>query len=162
MKVFISGSISIKKIPLIAIKKIDNIIEKGYFILIGDANGIDSCVQKYLEKKNYSKVTVYYAGEKIRNNFGKWKTKNIKSVKNEKGRDLYTLKDIQMSNDADYGLKIWDGESRGTINNIKMMKQQNKKFFVVMKEVLIDDKKIDLFIKTNKPKETTEKQMDLF
>jgi len=41
-KVFISGSISIKKLPKEAQKSIDNIINKGFEILVGDAKGVDS------------------------------------------------------------------------------------------------------------------------
>jgi hypothetical protein len=146
MKIFISGSIKIKEIPLCAIEKLDSIIKHDYEILIGDAKGIDLLVQKYLKKKAYKKVTVYFAGEKIRNNIDNWQTKQIMSSKNEKGRNLYTLKDIEMAIDADYGLMIWDGESKGTLANIKEMKKRNKRFFVVMKDILILDEKVESII----------------
>ena len=48
MKVFISGSISIKSLPQAAIQKIDNIMAKDLTVLIGDANGVDRIVQEYL------------------------------------------------------------------------------------------------------------------
>ena len=38
-------------IPGIRRDKIDNIIKKDYFVFIGDAKGVDSIVQKYLQKK---------------------------------------------------------------------------------------------------------------
>ena len=41
----------VKKLPDSAIKKIDSIIEKNITIIIGDAKGVDSGVQKYLKKK---------------------------------------------------------------------------------------------------------------
>ena len=132
MKVFISGSIKIKEIPNCAIKKIDNIIESNLHILIGDAKGIDSLVQKYLQQKLYQNVTVYYAGNTLRNNLGNWPTKQVVSTKKEKGRELYTLKDLEMAIDANYGLMIWDGESKGTLSNIKEMKNRNKRFFVAI------------------------------
>jgi hypothetical protein len=163
MKVFISGSISIKKLPMIAAEKIDNIIMKNYMILIGDAKGVDSIVQKYLQNRNYSNVIVYYAGEEIRNNYGKWNTTQIKSKKNEKGRKLYTLKDMEMANDSDYGLMIWDGMSDGTLNNISMMKTQNKRFFVIIKDIIVDEKHIESLLEIRKKQiNSYSAQVDLF
>ncbi len=43
-------------------------------IIIGDAKGIDSNVQRYLIKKGYENVIIYFAGELIRNNIGNWHT----------------------------------------------------------------------------------------
>lgn len=143
MKVFISGSIKLKEIPLCAVKKIDSIINKEFEVLIGDAKGIDLLVQKYLTKQKYQNVTVYYAGTEIRNNVGNWRTKQILAKGNEKGRDLYTLKDIEMAIDSDYGLMIWDGESKGTLSNIQEMKNRNKRFFVIMKDILVIDKNVE-------------------
>lgn len=129
-KVFISGSIGVKRIPKDAIDKIDNIIRKNFTIIVGDAKGVDSIVQEYLQEKNYKNVIIYYAGNRIRNNIGGWSTKQVGKDSRKQGRELYTLKDIEMSNDADYGLMIWDGYSKGTLNNISMMKSSNKIFFV--------------------------------
>jgi len=163
MKVFISGSISIKKIPKYALQKIENIIKKNYFIFVGDAKGVDSLVQKYLQKKNYNNVIVYYAGDKIRNNYGDWKTKHVGNNSPKKGRELYTLKDIEMANDADYGLMIWDGKSEGTLNNISMMKSKNKRFFVVIEEMIVDEKHVDSILKIRTSQQNIENsQMELF
>lgn len=163
MKVFISGSIKIKEIPVCAIQKIDNIITRNLQVIIGDAKGIDSLVQKYLLMKSYHNVMVYYAGDKLRNNFGDWPTKQMQSNNNEKGRDLFTLKDIQMAEDADFGLMIWDGESKGTLSNIKEMKERNKRFFVVMKNVLVLDKDLDTIINMHLDNlEKKEVQAELF
>lgn len=143
MKIFLSGSISIKKIPIKAIEKIDSIIKHNYTILIGDAKGVDLNIQKYLQKKYYQNVTIYFAGENIRNNVGNWETKKIVANHNEKGRELYTLKDISMAQDADYALMIWDGESQGTLNNIKEMKRLEKKFYVVFDNFIVSNKNFD-------------------
>lgn len=160
MKVFISGSIGIKKLPTSAVKKIDNIISKDITILIGDAKGVDLSIQKYLFKKNYQNVFIYYAGKAIRNNVGQWETKNIQALHNEKGRDLYTLKDEQMANDTDYGLMIWDGESKGTLNNILLMKNLNKQFLVVIDGMIINNKQIDSIL--NLKHMEKKQQLDLF
>ena len=150
MKVFISGSISIKDLPSVAIKKINSFIENGDTILIGDAYGIDLIVQKYLTINKYSDVMVYYAGNIIRNNYNNWSTFNIKALNEEKGRELYILKDKQMSIDADFGLMIWDGKSKGTLNNIKMMKNLSKPFIVIINNEEIDESKINDFINNEK------------
>lgn len=163
MKVFISGSINIKKLPKYAIDKIENIIKKELFVLVGDAKGADSLVQKYLHRKGYKKVLVYFAGNKLRNNFGNWKTNQISTNNDKKGRDLYTLKDIEMANDSDYGLMIWDGKSEGTLNNILIMQQKNKRFFVIIDELMVDEKHIDLILKMKDEQEiNSENQLGLF
>lgn len=144
--VFISGSISITSLPQLAIQKVNNIIKNNLPVIIGDAAGVDSLVQRYLQENGYRNVIVYYAGNRIRNNIGNWFIKNVSSKNNETGRSLYTLKDIQMANDAKYGLMIWDGKSPGTLNNINQMKSQDKQFFVVVKEIIVDDKHIDLIL----------------
>jgi hypothetical protein len=163
MNVFISGSISISKLPPSAVKKIDSIINNNFTILIGDAKGVDLQVQKYLYEKNYDNVIVYFVGLESRNNIGNWKTKKIADENNRKGRELFTLKDIAMAEDADYGLMIWDGKSPGTLNNIKEMKNRNKRFFVIYKETVIDEKNTDLLISRNEKKKIANKsQLALF
>ncbi|WP_461256276.1 hypothetical protein [Treponema sp. R80B11-R83G3] len=140
MNIFISGSISINKLPSLALEKINAIIDKNYRILIGDAKGVDLLVQEYLLKKKYNNVIVYFTGENIRNNVGNWETnKIISGTENKKGRELYTIKDKAMANDADYGLMIWDGKSKGTLGNINEMKKQNKHFYVLLNGEIIDD-----------------------
>lgn len=163
MKVFISGSISIKKLPKYAIEKIDSIMDKKFTVLVGDAKGADSLVQKYLQKKSYVDVIVYFAGIKLRNNIGNWETKQVLSNNSEKGRSLYTLKDIEMASDADYGLMIWDGKSEGTLNNVSMMKSKDKKFFVVIEELVVDEQHVDTILKITEKRKLNEiKQMSLF
>ena len=109
MKVVISGSRSIKVLPKQAIESIDKIIEQGFEILIGDAPGIDSLVQQYLKSKNYQNVVVYHPFN-CRNNAG---------FKSEKVGKSYADRDSIMCSQADFGLAIWDGISKGTAANIK-------------------------------------------
>ena len=44
--------------------------------------------------------------------------------------DFYKQKDIVMAEDADYRFMIWDGQSRGTLNNIINLLQKDKKVLV--------------------------------
>jgi hypothetical protein len=163
MNVFISGSISISKLPGSAVKKIDAIIMKDFTILVGDAKGVDLQVQKYLFKKKYNNVIVYFAGTEIRNNVGKWRLKAICNDEGKKGRELYALKDIAMAQDADYGLMIWDGTSLGTLNNIKEMKNRKKRFYVILDRLIFDEENIDTIINIkNKEIATNKLQLELF
>lgn len=161
MSVFISGSINISKLPKTAIEKIDNIVNKNLTVFVGDAKGVDLLVQKYLLKKQYENVIVYFTGSEIRNNIGNWKTKYIKADTTKKGRELYTLKDKAMAKDSEYGLMIWDGESKGTLNNILNMKLENKRFFVILEGMVVSDNHIDSIISINK-QSCTQLQLDLF
>lgn len=144
MNVFISGSISIGKLPLLAIEKINAIIAKNYRILVGDAKGVDLLVQEYLLMRKYNNIIVYFTGENIRNNAGNWETsKIIADNDNKKGRERYVIKDKAMAKDADCGLMIWDGKSKGTLGNIIEMKEQKKHFYVITNEGIFSDKNFD-------------------
>ena len=139
MKVFISGSISIKTLPQIAKEKLNKIISQGLTVIIGDANGIDSLVQSYLAEQKYSDVIIYHAGSNIRNNIGNWPTISV-PTQNLTGRALYTLKDKKMALDADFGMMIWDGKSKGTQANIQEMTKFGKHFYVIQNESIFTDK----------------------
>jgi hypothetical protein len=129
-RVFIGGSRKITVLPLPVINRLDNIINQGFAVLIGDANGADKCVQKYLADKGYRRVTVFCMGETCRNNLGNWETRNITAEKTAKGSDFYAIKDRAMADEASCGLMIWDAKSNGTLNNVMNLIQQRKKVLV--------------------------------
>lgn len=81
-KVFISGSMRIKKLDENILKRINNIIHSQYEVIVGDASGVDSSIQQHLLNNKFNMVRVYCAGARARNNLGSWRTKNIYS--NEK------------------------------------------------------------------------------
>ena len=87
-------------------------------MLIGDANGADRAVQAQFAAWNYPLVTVYFVGVKPRNNEGSWSVCRIDASSKSKDFEFYAAKDRQMAHDADCGLMIWDGESRGTLANV--------------------------------------------
>ncbi len=132
IKVFIGGSIKLSKINKDIQRRIDNIIESRYTILIGDANGIDKSVQQYLYSKNYMNVLVFCSGNECRNNVGHWKVKYIETNTSLKGRHLYTVKDVEMAKYTDFGMMIWDGKSTGTLNNIMNLIKLNKKILLYL------------------------------
>jgi len=125
VKVFIGGSQSIRKLPAPVAARVDNIVESDFTVLIGDANGADRCVQKYLAEKGYADVLVFCT-EVCRNNADGWKTTVISANSGEKGFDFYALKDREMAREADYGFMVWDGKSKGTLNNILNLLSENK------------------------------------
>lgn len=130
-KIFIGGSRRITKLNNDITSRIDNIMQKGYTILLGDANGADKLVQKYLQEKHYQNVLVYCMEAQWRNNLAGWETRHI--PENQKGnRDFayYSLKDSAMAKEADYGFMIWDGKSKGTLNNVLNLLKEDKKTLV--------------------------------
>lgn len=141
MKIFISGSISIRTLPELAKEKIENIIRSGYTVLVGDAKGADMLIQKYLLEKSYPCVLVYYAGGHCRCNLGHWPSLQVMPHNMEHGRKLYTLKDALMAEHSDYALMVWDGISKGTLNNIHAMQQLGKKFVIVKNGLYYNMKK---------------------
>ena len=133
MKIFISGSKSISKLPELAKIFIDQFIENNDEILIGDCYGVDAVVQKHLESKGFSNITVYCSGVNPRNNF----TSSAKihscaeAAKGLTGRAFHYVKVVQMANDCDQALMIWDGTSKGTAENLKRIKEMGKPFVVI-------------------------------
>jgi hypothetical protein len=132
MQIFVSGSISIKILNPQAISLLDSVIANRQTVLIGDAFGVDKLVQQYLFERNYQEVIVYYAGDKARNNIGTWQIRQISNGSNLTGKSMYQLKDMAMARDADCGLMIWDGKSRGTKFNIENMTNFGKEITIVM------------------------------
>jgi len=133
MKIFISGSKSISKLPDLAKAFIDQFIENNDEILIGDCYGVDAVVQKYLESKGFNNVTIYCSGVTPRNNFASVAKIHscAEAAKGLTGSDFHYVKDIQMANDCDQALMIWDGKSKGTAENIKRIKGMGKPFVVI-------------------------------
>ena len=130
--VFLSGSRRISRLNEEIRTRLHNIIEQNYRIVLGDANGADKAIQKYLADVRYPNVIVYCSGNSCRNNIGNWEANKIQVGSQFKGRDFYTQKDIKMADDADYGFMLWDGKSIGTINNIIEILKRNKKAIVYL------------------------------
>ncbi len=130
MKVFIGGSRKISRINQDIKIRIDNIINSNSTILIGDANGVDKSIQAYLKSINYQNVYIYCINNECRNNLGDWEVKYIRYDSIKKDYKYYSAKDIKMANDTDFGFMIWDGDSKGTLNNIINLIRQNKKILL--------------------------------
>lgn len=130
MKVFVAGSRTIPELNNEVIKEIDNIIENGHTIFIGDSIGIDKAVQEYCYEKKYPYVKIYASNGIARNNIGNWEVIAVPVEPHIKGFDFYAAKDLVMAKESDYGFMIWDGKSKGTYNNLINMTQLRKKVTV--------------------------------
>ena len=133
MKLFISGSKSISKLPEKAKSSLDEHIALGTEFLVGDCYGVDVAVQKYLESKGCGNVTIYCSGETPRNNFvtGAKVYSCAEAAKGLTGSAFQYVKDIQMAQDCDTALMIWDGKSKGTAENIRRIKEMGKPYRII-------------------------------
>jgi len=125
-KVFIAGSRQITRLPAEVKARIDTMIDKVFEILVGDANGADKAVQSYLAEKAYPHVLVHCMERHCRNNVGHWPTREVPAAKGARGFDFYSTKDRVMADTAEYGLMLWDGRSKGTINNVVNLSRDGK------------------------------------
>lgn len=130
--VFLSGSRKISLLNKVICSRLDNMAANQLKILIGDANGADKAMQKYLNEINYRNVIIYFVGKVCRNNIGNWLTENISHKSNRVGREFYALKDRAMAAKADLGFVVWDGESLGSISNVLELLKLGKKSVVYL------------------------------
>lgn len=133
MKLFISGSKSISALPEEVKSLLDEHIALGTEFLVGDCYGVDAAVQMYLDSKGYSNVIVYCSGETPRNNFvtGAKVRSCAEAAKGLTGSAFQYVKDIQMAQDCDTALMIWDGKSKGTAENIRRVKEMGKPYRII-------------------------------
>ena len=138
-KVFISGTSKIKlkdseyyrkSLPKEITSKIDSYMKDNNHILIGDAPGIDTEVQKYLAKKGYRNVTVYTISEGKPRSY--WDDGHLGwGIKNVEGTEQVD-KDKVMSKDAHTGFAvILEDGAKATRNNIDRMRKDDKDVEVV-------------------------------
>lgn len=125
--VFLSGSRSISRLHPDVQQRLDNIIASELDVVVGDANGADKAMQKYLAAHGYSRVTVFYVGLSARNNAGSWKEQRVEASSSLTGWEYYAQKDKRMAELTDYGLVLWDGESAGSIHNVFELLKNHKK-----------------------------------
>lgn len=125
-KVFIGGSRKVSRLSSPILMRLDRIIDKGFSVIIGDANGADKAVQRYLNSKNYPNVEVFCSGFVCRNNIGNWKQRTVSSTAKNKTYDFFAAKDRAMVDDATIGFMVWDGKSKGTLLNVFRLLKQRK------------------------------------
>jgi hypothetical protein len=112
--VFIAGSISINRLHKNVQERIGKIVSSGLDVVVGDADGADTSIQKCLRDYQAVKVT----GNVPRNNVADWPVHNVYSKAKAGSRAYFTAKDLEMARESDYGLMIWDCKSTGTLSNV--------------------------------------------
>ena len=131
-KVFFGGSRKLGRLNRELRERIDKVINQKFLVLLGDANGADRAFQQYLTEKSYQNVLVFCAGDTCRNNVGRWKTRHVSLERDQKNFQYYAARDKEMSEVADYGFMLWDGKSKGTLNNIVNMLERDKSVLVYL------------------------------
>ena len=154
--VFVSGSSKTtdpeseyyrKELPDEVKTELDNYIKKNNNIIVGDAPGIDTQVQNYLNDKKYSNVSIYTTSKKPRhlaNN--KWSIHKINTFGlDPNSKDGLMMKDIAMANAAKKGFAVIleNGGAGATRNNIRRLLNQNKDVKVFM----LTSNKGDMYVK---------------
>jgi len=125
-KVFIGGSRRITRLDAEVRRRLDRIIEKRLRVVVGDANGADKAVQRYLSERKFETVEVFSADGSPRNNLGGWPVCVIRPGHARRDFDYYATKDRAMAAAATVGLMLWDGQSRGTLMNVLRLADQRK------------------------------------
>jgi hypothetical protein len=133
--VFVAGSIKIKKLHGRVREKLDQIIAQGLHVVVGDAAGADSAVQRYLADCGATSVSVYCSGSKPRNNLGGWPVTSVDADARPGTREYYMANDVAMAEEADYGLMIWDAQSVGTLKNVIELLARGKKAYVFVDDL---------------------------
>lgn len=128
--VFIGGSRRLARLNDAIRSRLDNIVAQQLDVLVGDANGIDKAVQEHFASVGYRNVTVYCMDDRCRNNVGGWPIRNVRAERSKKDFAYYATKDAEMARTASCGFMIWDGKSRGTLNNIGNLLRAHKKVAV--------------------------------
>lgn len=134
--VFIAGSMNIKHLNEMVKERIANIVNSGFDVVVGDADGADASIQEHLWELGSSKTTVFCSGTP-RNNIGNWPVRVANTDYAPGSRAFYTAKDKLMAEAADFGLMVWDAKSTGTLSNVVELLTRRKKVVVfVNKEKL--------------------------
>jgi hypothetical protein len=133
--VFIAGSMTISRLHPLFTDRLSNIISLKLDVVVGDADGADTSIQKALLERNAESVTVYCSGSRPRNNVGDWPVQNVYPKADAGTRAYFTTKDIEMAKVSDCGLMMWDAKSTGTLSNtIELLKRSKKTVVFVNKE----------------------------
>lgn len=133
--VFVGGSRHASHLNTKVLGRLDNIMKKRLPIVIGDANGADKAVQRYLHSKHYQYVEVFCSEGICRNNIGNWRARNVPSKTRQRNAQYYSAKDRVMAQEATVGLMIWDGKSVGTLLNVfRLLALQKKSVIYIVPE----------------------------
>ena len=123
-RVFLGGSKSITELTDDEKAVIDEYIEEGCQILVGDCRGADTEIQKHLVERGYKNVKIYATDGEARNNVGNFKVIACPSMLTPEARArkdyfYYRIKDWRMHTLCDEILMFWDGNSKASRENLE-------------------------------------------
>ena len=123
-RVFLGGSKSITELTDDEKAVIDEYIEEGCQILVGDCRGADTEIQKHLVERGYKNVKIYATDGETRNNVGNFKVIACPSMLTPEARArkdyfYYRIKDWRMLTLCDEILMFWDGNSKASRENLE-------------------------------------------
>ena len=75
--VFLSGSRKISRLNDMVLSRVQDMLDQSNYVVIGDANGADKALQRYLADQHYRNVLVFYVGRVCRNNVGDWDMREV-------------------------------------------------------------------------------------
>lgn len=156
--VFLGGSRSISRLNRQVRDRVKAIMRRNFAILVGDANGADKTMQSFLASEGYRNVKVFFTAGTCRNNAGSWPAVAVAAPRGATGFSYYACKDVEMSRRATHGLMLWDGESKGTLNNALNLLRECKPavvYFAPKEEFLTIKRVADLELLLSRCKPTT-------
>ena len=154
-RVFLGGSKSINELTDDEKAVIDEYIEEGCQILVGDCRGADTEIQKHLVERGYTNVKVYATDGEARNNVGNFKVINCPSCyapewSAKNAYSYYRVKDERMLTLCDEILMFWDGNSKASRENIEDGLRMKKPTKAVLRPFEVREIKIEDDIENKK------------
>lgn len=119
--VFMGGSRHCKSLAPAVLERLANVARNNFAVIVGDADGADTAVQRYFASIGYTHLRVFHSGKNCRNNIGTWPQRQVDVNSASRGRQFFEAKDRAMTDEATHGLMIWDGVSAGTLANIRRL-----------------------------------------
>jgi len=122
-KLLLMGSSAFKdrELPVEVKKRIDQAVERGMTIIVGEAPGANRIYQDYLKAKGYRNVVVGHA-VRLRYNAGNWRDVQY-------GKDLKE-RERKMIEDCDSAVVIWMNNSSVIANDLEILKRLGKPTFL--------------------------------
>jgi hypothetical protein len=130
--VVLGGSRQISRLTAELERRLDRIIDQRLHVVVGDANGADKAMQRYLAERRHADVEVFCAGATPRNNVGGWPCRRVETKARPGTFEFYAAKDQAMAAAANVGFMLWDGESVGTLMNVWRLLRGQKSTLVAV------------------------------
>lgn len=134
-RIFLGGSRRVSRLNDIIRKRLSDIVGREMQVVVGDANGADRALQRQLADWKYPHVVVYFVGSRPRNNEGGWPVFHVQTAQHARGYEFYAAKDRQMVKQAECGMMLWDGKSRGTLENVENLIRDGKPVLLYLSPV---------------------------